>query len=86
MAFPEVRTRTVISIVIIIAGIMVGGCFLLFGVTNLFYPDVPDVYLTRNTKICVLVCIIGVIFLWLSITALRGILSKQKRTKGEHKA
>lgn len=78
MAFLEIRTSTPISVVIIIVGVIISGLSLLFGIANLINPDVPEAYLTQNTKVCLVVCSIGVIFLLLAIAAFRGILSKKK--------
>ena len=81
MRFLEIRTYTIINVIIIIVGLMVGGFLLLFGVANLVNPDVPEAYYARNTKVCLIVCGIGVIFLLLAIAAFRGILLK-KKSKG----
>ena len=81
MRFLEIRTYTIINVIIIIVGLMVGGFLLLFGVANLVNPDVPESYYARNTKVCLIVCGIGVIFLLLAIAAFRGILLK-KKSKG----
>jgi uncharacterized membrane protein YbhN (UPF0104 family) len=86
MACLEIRTSTIINVIILIVGLLVSGFLLLFGVANLINPDVPDAYLKQNTKVCLLVCIIGVVFLLLAIAAFRGILLKKKRVTGEHEA
>ncbi|HUW93525.1 MAG TPA: hypothetical protein VMV74_10190 [Bacteroidales bacterium] len=84
MAFFEIRTSTVVSVIIIIAGLLVGGLFLLFGVANLIYPDVPDDYLTRNTIVCLGVCAVGLIPLLVAIATFRGIIHKNKIARGDH--
>ena len=85
MAFLETRISTAISVVIIILGVIVGGFLLLMGVANLINPDVPDVYLRQNTKVCLVVCGIGVLFLLSAVAAFLGILFKKKSAVGEHK-
>jgi len=85
MAFLEIRTSTITNLAILIVGLLISGFLLLFGVANLINPDVPDAYLKQNTKVCLLVCIIGVVFLLLAIAALRGILLRKKRETVEHK-
>ena len=85
MAFLEICTSTVISVVIIIVGVVVSGFLLLFGVANLINPDVPEAYYAQNRKVCLIVCGIGVTFLLLAIAAFRGILLKKKSAAGEHK-
>lgn len=85
MAFLEIRLSTVISGVIIIVGVIVSGFLLLFGVANLINPDVPEAYYAQNTKVCLVVCSIGVIFLMLAIAALRGILHKKNKHKETEK-
>ncbi|MBN2862278.1 MAG: hypothetical protein JXN62_03890 [Bacteroidales bacterium] len=62
-----------------------GGFLLLFGIANLLNPDVPEAYYARNTKVCLIVCGIGVMFLLPAIAALRGILLKKKNYKEEDK-
>lgn len=85
MAFLEIRTTTIINVAILIVGLLVSGFLLLFGVANLINPDVPDAYLKQNTKVCLVVCIIGVVFLLLAIAAFRGILLRKRSVTGEHK-
>jgi hypothetical protein len=85
MAFLEIRTTKIINVAILIVGLLVSGFLLLFGVANLANPDVPDAYLKQNTKVCLVVCIIGVVFLLIAIAALRGILLRKKNVAGEHK-
>jgi len=85
MAFLEIRTSTTTNLAILIVGLLISGFLLLFGVANLINPDVPDAYLKQNSKTCLLVCIIGVVFLLLAISALRGILLRNKNETVEHK-
>ena len=85
MAFLEIRTNTAINLIIMIAGLLVSGFLLLFGVANLIDPDVPEAYYVQNTKICLIVCGIGMIFLLLAIAASRGILLKKKNIGEVHK-
>ena len=85
MAFLEIRNSTITNLAILIVGLLISGFLLLFGVANLINPDVPDAYLKQNTKICLLVCIIGLVFLLLAIAALRGILLRKKSETVEHK-
>jgi len=58
-------------------GVLGGGFFLLFGVDNLINPGIPGPYLTQNTIVSVVTCIIGLVFFLLAIKTLRGLLSKQ---------
>ncbi len=85
MAFLEIRSSTLTNLAIIIVGLLISGFLLLFGVANLINPDVPDAYLKQNTKVCLLVCIIGIVFLLLAVAAFRGILLRKKSVKGENK-
>jgi len=85
MAFLEIRTSTIINLAIFIVGLLISGFLLLFGVANFINPDVPEAYLKQNTKICLLVCIIGVAFLLLAVAALRGILLRKRNETVEHK-
>jgi hypothetical protein len=79
MASFEIRTSTALSILIIIAGLLIGGLILLFGLANLIHPDVPDEYLKQNTIICISFCILGVLALLPAIAAFRGILHRKRR-------
>jgi len=56
-------------------GVLGGGLFLLFGVANLLYPDVPEAYLTQNTIICLVVSFIGLVFILQAIKTYRKLLS-----------
>jgi hypothetical protein len=62
MAFREMRLSTVIYLIIILIGLLFSGFLLLFGVANLVNPDVPDANLKQNTKVCLMVCSLGVGF------------------------
>jgi len=84
MAFLKIHTTPATSIIIIIAGLLISGFLLLFGIANLINPDVPDAYLQQNTKVCLIVCGIGLIFLLPVTAAIRGIISKKKIKKEEH--
>jgi len=85
MAFREIRLSNVIYLIILIIGLLVSGFLLLFGVANLINPDVPDAYLKQNTKVCLMVCSLGVVLLLLSVAAFRGILIKRKSAKRNDK-
>jgi len=80
----KLRTSVALNIVLIIAGVLVSGFLLLFGVANLINPDVPDAYLAQNTKVCLTVCGIGIIFLLIAIAAFRRILLKNRSDKTEN--
>ena len=82
MAFLEIRTSTLINVVIIIFALLLTGFLLLMGITNLINPDVPDAYLAQNTRTCLLICCISVLPLLLAIAAYRGILHRNKSLKG----
>ena len=85
MAFLEIRTNTALNVIIMIAGLLVSGFLLLFGVANLIDPDVPEAYYARNTKVCLIVSGIGMFFLLLAIAAFRGIILKKKSIREEDK-
>ena len=79
MAFLEIRASTIINLIIFITGLLFAGFLLLFGLANFIYPDVPEAYLKQNTIVCLFVCFLGILFILLSVAALRGILLKRKR-------
>ena len=78
MAFLKIRINNAINVIIMIAGLVISGLLLLLGVANLIHPDVPEAYYAQNTKVCLIVCGIGMIFLLLAIAAFRGILLRKK--------
>ena len=78
MKFLIIKTSNLINIVIIVASLFISGFFLLFGIANLINPDVPDAYLLQNTIVCIVVCSIGVSFLFLAFASFRGILYKKQ--------
>jgi hypothetical protein len=84
MAFMKLRTSVVLNIVIVIAGVLVSGFLLLFGVVNLINPDVPDAYLAQNTKVSLAVCGIVIIFLLIVISPFCRMLLKNRSDKTEN--
>ena len=48
-------------IVLIILGALLAILLLGFGVMNLIYPDVPESYLDKNTRICLMMIFTGLI-------------------------
>jgi len=78
MKFPIIKTSYLLNTVIIVVSLSISYFFLLFGIANLIYPDVPNEYLLQNTIVCIVVCGIGVSFFLLAIASLRGILYKKK--------
>ena len=81
----EIRTHVVLNVAIIIAGLIIGGFFLLFGVANLINPDVPDAYLKQNTRICLLFTVISLVPLLAVIAAIRGIINRKNNRQSHDK-
>jgi len=77
MNFPIIKTSNLKNTVIIVVSLFISSFFLLFGIANLIYPDVPSEHLLQNTIVCIVVCGIGVSFLLLAIASIRGILYKK---------
>jgi len=66
-------------------GGIISGFLLIFGIVDLIYPDGTDAYLAQNTKICLVVCGIGVIFQLLMIAVFSRILLKKRYDAVKHK-
>jgi hypothetical protein len=85
MAFFEIRTAIAINVVIILATLPLSGFFLLMGIANLIHPEVSDAYLSQNTLMCLLICLIGMVLLLVAIAAFLGILNKKMGTTEDNK-
>ena len=60
MRFSNISRSATLRIITVILGILMAFFFLLFGVANLINPDVPNSHLNQNTRVCVMLIIIGV--------------------------
>ncbi|MGB0850027.1 MAG: hypothetical protein ACPGTP_02170 [Bacteroidia bacterium] len=66
------------SVSAVIAGIFAftGGFFLLFGITNLVYPDVPDSFLVQNILVCSVVILLGILCVLASVFAIIALVKR----------
>jgi len=62
MSILNIRTSLAINVLIFILGVIAGGFFLLFGVANLINPASLETYLTMDTIVYIVTCIIGLVF------------------------
>ena len=79
MKFPVIRESYFLNIVILVISLFVSLFAFSFGIANLITPDVPDDFLVQNTIICIVLCIVGVIFLYMVIASIEGIIYKIKK-------
>lgn len=78
MKFLIIKTSILKNTLIIITSLFFSGLFLIFGITNLINPDVPQEFLNQNTIVCIVYCGIGLLFLLFAIAAFRGVIYSKK--------
>jgi hypothetical protein len=64
MRLPYLRRPDLLTVLTIVLGAVVAALLLLLGVANLIHPDVPSAYLAQNTRMCVLVCLAGILIVY----------------------
>ncbi len=73
-----IKASNLTNVIVLIASLIISYFFFLFGIANYINPDIPDAYLSQNTVVCAVLCVIGLAFLLIAIASLRGILFKNK--------
>ena len=84
MKFPAIKAPFLVNIVILIFSLFVSWFTLLFGLAHLLgakNPNVPYSETIKGVIICIVLCLVGVIFLVVAVTSIKGILYKLKRKK-----
>ena len=81
MKFFLIKASNLTNVLVLIASLIISYFFFLFGIANYINPEVPDAYLSQNTAVCAVLCLIGLGFLLIAIASLRGILFKNKSNK-----
>lgn len=74
MKFPVIRESYFLNSIILLFSIFVSFFSFLFGIANLISPDVSDDLLIQNTIVCTVLCIIGAVFLMITIASFQGII------------
>ena len=64
MPISRAHLSTVLAVVTIVPGVLLASLFLLFSVTNLINPDVPESALEENFRICVAVCLNALVLIY----------------------
>lgn len=81
MKFPVIRESYFLNSIILLFSIFVSFFSFLFGIANLISPDVSDDFLIQNTIVCIVLCIIGTVFLMIAIASFKGIIYKIRLKK-----
>ncbi len=81
MKFLIIKASNITNVLVLIATLIISYFSFLFGIANYINPDVPDAYLSQNTVVCAVLCLIGLGFLLIAIASLRGILYKNKKKR-----
>jgi len=81
MKYLIIKASNLTNVVVLIASLFISYFLFLFGIANYINPEVPDAYLSQNTAVCVVLCLIGLGFLLIAIASLRGIINKNKGNK-----
>lgn len=82
MKFPTIKAPLLVNIVIVIFSAFISWFTLLFGLAHLIEGKNPNTLTSEHmmgVTICIVLCVIGVIFLMITLAAIKGILVKLKR-------
>jgi len=82
MKFPVIKAPLLVNIVIIIFSAIISWFTLLFGLAHLIEgknPSVPYSEHIKGVTICIVLCVVGVIFLGIVFAAIKGIIYKWKQ-------
>ena len=84
MKLPVIRESYFLNIFIFLFSLFVSCFSLLFGIAHLIEgrnPNIPESEHQKGVMICIGLCVIGVVFLWIAYAAAKGILSKLNNRK-----
>ena len=81
MKFLVIRESYFLNIVILLISLFVSFFSFLFGIANLITPDISDDFLVQNSIVCIVLCVIGIVFLLIAIASIQGIVYKIKKKK-----
>ena len=86
MNFPTLKASILVNIIIAIISAIISSFTLLFGIAHLVEGRNPNILYSEHLKgltIVIILCVIGVVFLVVTIAAIKGIIDKSKR-KTDH--
>jgi len=84
MKFPVIRLPILVNIVIVIISAFISCFGLLFGIAHIFEgrnPNIPDSEHIKGVVAVTTLCVTGVIFLIVTIAAIRGIIERYRKNK-----
>ena len=82
MKFPVIRESYFLNIVILLFSLFISWFTLLFGLAHLIEGKNPNVPYSEHIKgfiFCIVLCVVGVIFLVVALASIKGILYKLKK-------
>ena len=82
MKLPVIRESYFLNIVILLISLFVSWFTLLMGLAHLIEgknPNVPYSEHIKGVTFCIILCIVGVIFLLIAIASIKGIIYKIKK-------
>jgi hypothetical protein len=82
MKFPVIKAPILVNIVIAVISIAISGFTLLFGIAHIFEgrnPDIPNSEHLLGVTMVVGLCVLGIVFLVITIAAIKGIIFKLKQ-------
>ena len=86
MNFPTLKAPILVNIIITIISAIISSFTLLFGIAHLVEgrnPNIPYSEHLKGLTIVIILCVIGVVFLVITIAAIKGILFELNR-KTDH--
>ena len=82
MKFLVIQKSYLINVVIFLISLFVSWFTLLFGLAHLIEDKNPNVPYSEHIKgvvFCIILCLVGVVFLVVALASIKGILDKLKR-------
>ena len=84
MKLPVLKAPILVNIVIVIFSAFISWFTLLFGIAHLIggrNPNIPYSEHLKGVAVVITLCVVGVVFLVITIAAFRGVLDRVKRRK-----
>ena len=82
MKFPILKAPIVVNVIIVIISAFISWFTLLFGIAHIIEGrnyDIPYSEHLKGVAVVTMLCIVGVVFLIITIAAIRGILHKLRQ-------
>lgn len=87
MRFPVIRAPLWVNLTIVIVSAFISWFTLLFGIAHLIEgrnPDIPESEHLKGVVSVITLCVIGVIFLMITIAAIRGIIERYRKNREQN--